>query len=134
MLDTVWHISSKGFDVSYFVKHFGVTGATRIFREGEIDRKGKIGNKSGFNFLISDNINSDDNVNYVVSYITSNEAEFKYLMDNNIPNTIDIGCSVGTGDQFMKSVVIPQNLIELLNQFKITLEFSAYPGSEESEK
>lgn len=126
----MWRVSENDFDVDYFVEKFQIQDRTAIFYQGEKRRRGKIRDKSGFNVSISENLSASVHVEEIKTFIASNGEALLYLMKKGIKSTFDIGCSVET-ELFTKSISIPPGLLLLLNQFCITLEFTAYPSTDE---
>lgn len=131
MLDTMWRVSDDEFNVDEILDKFNIQNVARKFKKGDVDKFGKTRKSSFFNLLVSENLNPELNVQEVINFIKEKAAAFNYLQINNIGNTIDFGCVLGTQDQFMQSVIVSHDLISLLNQYDITLEFSAYPGEED---
>jgi hypothetical protein len=80
--------------------------------------------------LVSENLNSSENIQKIENFILNHEAAFLYLKNIGVESSIDIGCTVGTSDQFTKSINAPVRLLALLSNYGIELEFSAYPASD----
>ena len=131
MLDTVWRLGEKDFDVDDFVNRFYLKEMAVVFHQGERKSRGKIREKPGFNISISENLDSVENVNEINEFIIRHKEAFDYLLRLNIPSELDIGCTVGTAEQFTKSVNVPSELLGVLSQLKVSLGFSAYPASDE---
>ena len=53
MLDTVWRVSEKGFNVDDFLAKFNLQDKSAVFHQGEKGHRGQIHDKSGFNILVS---------------------------------------------------------------------------------
>ena len=134
MLDTVWRVSGKNFDVDYFVETFKIEDRSSIFHKGEKKRLDLFHKESGFNALITDNLNSSENIEELISFIQNNKKAFVYLLNSNVSSEFDIGCTVGTTDQFTKSVTISQSLVSLLHEYNIEVCFSAYPASDDEDE
>ena len=131
MLDTIWRISSEEFDVDNFIHQFQIKDTSAIFRKGEMGRRGKANKESGVNILVSEELNSKENIEEISEFIKNNSEALKYLLSNGVSSTMDIGCSVGTADQFTKSITAPPDLLLLLNKYAISLQFSAYPATDD---
>ena len=131
MLDTIWRISATEFDVKYFIHQFKIKDTSAIFLKGEIGWRGIVNKESGVNVLVSEELNSNENIEEISEFIKNNSEALKYLLSNNISSTMDIGCSVGTTDQYIKSVTAPPDLLLLLNKYAISLQFSAYPATDD---
>ena len=133
MLDIILRISAKDFDVLAFIDRHGIHDAEGVFVQGQIDRKGKSNVESGFYVLVSDNLTSKENVAEVESFILNNHDMFKDLKTMGIASTFDVGCAVGTTDQFTKSINMPSSILGLMNNYGISLEFFAYPACDDDE-
>jgi len=131
MIDSIWHINAKNFDVAAFVEKFKLQNLTQTYIEGELGKQGKVNETSGFSVLVSENLNSSQNIQEIESFILNNAEAFLHLKRLDIGSFIDIGCTVGTSDQFTKSINVPVGLLGLLFKYEIELEFSAYPASDQ---
>jgi hypothetical protein len=131
MLDSMWRISAKNFDVTGFVEKFSIKNLDQIYLEGETGKRGKINETSGFSVLVSENLNSNENIQEIERFILNNLEAFSYLKNLGIESSIDIGCTVGTSDQFTKFIKAPIHFLGLLVNYGIELEFSAYPASDQ---
>jgi len=131
MLDTVWRVSEKDFDATKFCDRYEIKNIENLFIQGEEGRRGKINEESGFNVLVSENTIAKENIDEVEKFIRTNSGALNYLRLSGISSVIDIGCTVGTSEQFTKSVNVPTSLLGLLNQYGICIEFSAYPAADE---
>jgi hypothetical protein len=128
MLDSVWRIGQKSFDVDTFVAKFSIENISQLYREGEQGRRGKVNETSGLCMLISENMNADENIREIESFVLKNAQTFIYLKNLGIGNSIDIGCSLEF-DQFTKSISLPASFLGLLSKYSIKLVFSLYPAS-----
>lgn len=133
MLDTILRISAKDFDVLEFINRHEIRGAEGVFVQGEKDRRGKSNTESGFYVLVSDNLTSKENVAEVESFILKNHDMLTDLKSVGIASTFDVGCTVGTTDQFTKSISVPPGILGLMSSYGINLEFSAYPACDDDE-
>lgn len=130
MLDSMWRTSAKNFDVTSFVEKYSIENVDSIYIEGELGRREKVNETSGFSVLVSENLNSSENIQDIENFILNHEAAFLYLKTIGVESSIDIGCTVGTSDQFTKSITASVRLLALLANYGIELEFSAYPASD----
>jgi len=131
MLDTVWRVAKKDFDANHFLNKFSLKEIAAVFNQGEVRSRGRVYDKSGFNITVSEDLNSTINVKEINKFIVKYKKAFEYLVKQNTPSVIDIGCTVGSAGQFTKSVNVPYELLGTLNKYNISLEFSAYPASDE---
>lgn len=134
MLSTVWRVADKNFDVDDFLNKFGLRENAVVFYQGEEARPGRRREESGFNISISENLISSEHINEVNVFLMRNKEAFDYLVDQKITSVFDIGCTVGTCDQFTMSVNVPCELLASLASLKVSLEFSAYPASDEKQE
>ena len=130
MLDSMWRTSAKNFDVTSFVEKYSIKNVDSIYIEGELGRREKINETSGFSVLVSENLNSSENIQEIENFILNHEAALLHLKTIGVESSIDIGCTVGTSDQFTKSITASVRLLALLANYGIELEFSAYPASD----
>ena len=133
MLDTILRISARDFDVLEFIDRHNIQDAEGVFLQGEKDRRGESHTESGFYVLVSDNLTSKQNVAEVEAFILSNKDMLTDLQSIGITSTFDVGCTVGTTDQFTKSINIPSDILGLMNIYAISLGFSAYPAYDDDE-
>jgi hypothetical protein len=91
------------FDVEKFLEDHHVKNVENIFIQGEERLLGKINEKSGFNVLVSDNLNSKENTVEIHDFITTNEKALLYLQQQGISSSFDIGCSVGSSDSMPRA-------------------------------
>ena len=126
MLDTVWRLGEKDFDVDAFLVKFGLKELAVVFHEGEKRGQSKV-QDSGFNILISENINSLENINDINQFMAKHKEAFDYLAKLNIHSVLDIGCTVAS-NQFTKSVNISSKLLGALSLLNVSLELSVYPA------
>ena len=131
MLDTIWRVMELDFDAEEFLQEHHVENIENIFIQGEERLLGKVNEKSGFNVLVSGNLNSKENTIEILNFVTKNEKAFLYLQQQGISSSFDIGCTVGSSDQYTKSISFNSSLLGLLSKYNIDLEFSAYPASDE---
>lgn len=131
MLDTIWRVMELDFDAKKFLENHHVKNVENIFIQGEERLLGKINEKSGFNVLVSENLNPKENTIEIQNFVTKNEKVFLYLQQQGISNLFDIACTVGSSGQYTKSISVNSNLLGLLSKYSIDLNFSAYPASDE---
>ena len=131
MLDTVWRLGEKDFDVDDFLRSFCLNDLAVVFHKGERRSHSNVHERSGFNILVSENRDSLENISELNQFLVRHKDAFDYLVKLNIHSVLDIGCSVDTADQFTKSVNIPCKLLGILNKLNVSLEFSIYPASDE---
>ncbi len=115
MLDTIWRVSEKDFDVMEFCERYQIQHVEKIFIQGEADRRGKINDESGFNVLVSESISSKDNVAEIESFIRTNADALKHLKLSGVSSVFDMGCTVNdqwrvcfvwrTGDAYEVEIV-----------------------------
>ena len=134
MLDTVWRLSKKDFGVDDFLNKFYLTELAVVFHQGERKSQTRVHDKSGFNIAVSGKLNSAENVKEINEFVIKYKEAFDYLVNQNINSVLDIGCTVGTVDQFTKSVNVPFELLGILNKLNVSLVFSAYPASDEEDE
>lgn len=132
MLDSVLRVCGREFDVDSFLKEYPFQTIDGAYNKGEMSLRKKPHEDSGFGALISDDVNSLKNISEIQSFIQNNEAAFSQLNKLGVHCEIDMGCTVGTSDQFTKSVTTPPALLGLLCEYGITLVFSAYPASDDN--
>ena len=133
MLDTILRISARNFDVLEFIDRHQIQDAEGVFLQGELDRRGRSHTESGFYVLVSDNLISKQNVAEIEAFILKNKDMLMDLKSMGITSTFDVGCTVGTTDQFTKSINIPSDILGLMNIYAISLGFSAYPAYDDDE-
>jgi len=101
MLDSVWRASKEDFDVDAFLKKFSLKNkCSAIYHKGEKRHHSKIHGESGFNILISDNLDSTKNAAKIQKFIKQQSKAFKWLADNKITSEIDIGYFVNSSVDF----------------------------------
>ncbi len=114
MLDSVLRVYGKEFDVDSFLNEYPIPTVNGVYHKGEMSLRKKVHEYSGFGVLLSENLNSPKNILEIHAFIQKNEAAFAYLKNLGVNSEIDIGCTVGTKDQFTKSVIAPPALACLL--------------------
>ena len=130
MLDTVWRVSARNFDVDSFLEKFQIPNVCSVFHTGEKGLRNRVYDKSGFTALVSEETNSFKNTEEIENFIKNNSEAITYLFNHQVEYYLDIGCTVGTTDQFTKTTKLTISLIALLHQYNVEIEFSAYPSSE----
>ena len=131
MLDSVWKVCGTEFDVDTFLDKYSIPATDNTYHKGDAGIGGRVFEDSGFLYLISDNLNSIQNINGIAHFIKKHEPAFSYLNKLGVDNEIAIGCTVGTEDQFTKSIIGPPDFLELLSRSGVSLRFSAYPASDD---
>jgi len=130
MLDTIWHVSGTELDIDKFVSQFKID-ADSIYRKGDKARKGKIHDQSGLSVLVSENLNVSEHLKEIEEFIHSYKSAFILLKERGYDSCFSMGCTVGTKDQFTKSVGLTASQLGLLNECGVSFEFSAYPASDD---
>lgn len=131
MLDSIWRVGGNEFDVDSFLKKYPISIVDDVYHKGEMNVRKIPYKNSGFVATISENINSLENISEIQKFIQTNQEALSYLKSLGVSSEIDIGCTVGTTNQFTKSITATPALLGLLHQYSISLMFSAYPASEE---
>ena len=127
MLVTIWHVRGQDFDVDSFVEQFNIK-APDIYRKGVKTHKGKVPDDSGLSILVSEELAADKHLKDIEEFIYNNKSALMNIKEKGYNSCLAMGCTVGTSDQFTKSVQLTSTQLGLLHDHGLSIEFSAYPA------
>lgn len=129
MLDSVLRVFGKDFDVEAFLQKHPISIPTEPYSKGEPDLLGNPNIDSGFDALISESLEPEENLAHIRLFLESSEAPFTALKEMGMTCIIDIGCTVDTQEQCAQSINIPVEVMALCCSLNISIEFSAYSSA-----
>lgn len=126
MLDSVLRVFGKDFDVDAFLKQYPLSIPAEPYSKGEPDLLGNPNIDSGFDALVSERIEPEENLAHVRVFLESSTEAFEALKAMGMTCIIDIGCTVDAQEQCAQSINIPVDIMALCCQLNVSIEFSAY--------
>ena len=131
MLDTVWRLAEKDFDIDAFIGKYPFQEVAIVFRRGERRRNGVVYEKSGCNIIVSEQIDSNEHVKEIQEFLARYKEAFIELHRKKIVSRLDVGFALGNSDQIMKFINIPSEILGTLSSLGMDLEFSTYAVTDE---
>lgn len=129
MVFLVMRISGTNFCVDQFL-HGRKLDVTAIWRQGEMSKRGKVFDDSGFNLSLPDFDSWKQALPFVQSFFQVQAQLFHELSDMNLRAALDIGVTVGDEESFAPSLEFPVEFLAALASLGIVLNVSAYPTSD----
>lgn len=131
MVFIVIRVSGPEFPVDEFLRSRDLE-VDAIWRKGEISRKGRPLDESGFNLSLPDFDSWVQALPLVHSFLLNQKELFRELVSLNLSMVMDIGVTVGEEKSFAPSLEFPVKFLSDLASYGVILNVSAYPTSDET--
>ncbi len=131
MFDTVLRVFADDFDVESFLASVDLGVPSEAFKKGENDVLGNPNPDSGFDALVSENEDLVAHLDEIRVFLAKNVQPLTSLKAKQVTAILDMGFTVGADEQFTQSIKLPADLLGELHQLNISVEISAYPGSQQ---
>jgi hypothetical protein len=134
----VWHVEAPDFDVEAFLaRHPLLARHAESHRQGEtlrLGRKERIREGSGFTLCLEDKETFVAALSFARRTFTRFEEAALELRKRGISSVLDLGITVGTPREFVRSVRFDVDDLEFFARLGVALEVTAYPCVEDSEE
>jgi hypothetical protein len=127
LLDSVLRVFSSQFDVDDFLNTSPINVPVQIFRKGEPDLFGSPNLESGFDALLSEEVDPALHIAEIQTFLSTHPALFAQLNELNVSCVLDLGWTVGNDGQFTQALMLSVDFLGLCHQLNIAIEFAAYP-------
>ncbi len=118
MISAILRVSDEKLDFNKFIK------------KHDLDTDAVYENRFNLCLFDEDKLSREQFHDYMAEIIAEYGDVFEELRELKINSQIDIGVTVGSDDQFMCSIVLPNEIIKELSKYNIEIAFSAYPASD----
>ena len=118
------------FDVDAFLQSHPGVPCSSVWHRGEVGRRGRVNDESGFCAEVVEFEDRDELVEAVGRFLEPRSRFFADLAAHGASSRIHIGLYVGSEKSFAPSILFPPAVLQLLAERSVHLVVSGYPVSD----
>lgn len=99
------------------------------WEKGDVRRRGKIHETSGFNVCVADFKNSKDLMLAIREFLLKCRSAGMVFSSEGLAAELDIGVAVGSEEQFTASLLLTADDTRICSEIGLPIRVSAYPAS-----
>lgn len=128
MILAVLHANGRDANFTHHLESAGLK-PDRIWKVGDVDRRGRPHSDSGFTITIADTQSKAELIDKIRTFLETQQNLLSHLTNGGFELVLDIGVTVGSNEQFTVSIELQRTELTALASANISVCFSAYPSS-----